>query len=187
MIESREMSSLAQTLVTWSEFLRLPDRPENGVRYELHDGEVVEVPPAQPIHVWLQTRLSRLIEGLAGIPGVAPTEFPYRPFPNLQFWVADVAYVTPAEWAAMARNEYQVFAPALIIEVLSPSNTPAKVSRQRITAMSAGTQAFWVLDPVKRTVLVTDANGTRLYEVGDVIPLHLLDGAVLAVADIFAI
>ena len=29
------MSSLAHSLVTWEEFVRLPERPENGQRYEL--------------------------------------------------------------------------------------------------------------------------------------------------------
>lgn len=49
------MSSLAQSLVTWEEFLRLPERPEGGKRYELQDGEVVVVPPARPLHIKLQS------------------------------------------------------------------------------------------------------------------------------------
>jgi Uma2 family endonuclease len=39
------MSSLAHSPVTWQDFLRLPERPETGQRYELHDGEVIVVPP----------------------------------------------------------------------------------------------------------------------------------------------
>lgn len=90
------MSSLAQTLVTWAEFLRLPERPENGMRYELHDGEVVIVPAPRPRHVKVQKRIERLLAGLAGERAVVPTEFPYRPAPNLQYWVADVACVRRA-------------------------------------------------------------------------------------------
>ena len=54
------MSSLANAMVTYEEFLRLPD-PEEGHRYELHDGEVVLVPPARPVHLALQMRIQELL------------------------------------------------------------------------------------------------------------------------------
>src|SRR5262245_7473500 len=116
------MSTLAHSLVTWSEFLRLPDRPENATRYELHDGEVIIVPPARAIHIKLQRYLLDLLAALDGSRGIVATEFPYRPFPNLQYWVAGVAYVPKADWDALPQDEYPVYAPPLIIDVLSPSN-----------------------------------------------------------------
>ncbi len=87
------MGSLTHSLVTWAEFLRLPERPETGQRYELHDGEVVLMPPARPLHIKLQKRIERLLETLAGDRGVVTIEFPYRPGLNLQYWFADVAYL----------------------------------------------------------------------------------------------
>src|ERR1700722_8656463 len=128
------MSSLAQSLVTWGEFVRLPERPEADKRYELHDGEVIVVPPARPLHIKLQKRLERLLETAAGDRGVVTIEFPYRPAPNLQYWFADVAYIPQADWEALPPDEYPVYAPPVIVEVLSPSNTSAKVSRQRTVA-----------------------------------------------------
>jgi len=180
------MSSLAQSFVTWAEFLRLPERPETGKRYELHDGEVVLVPPARPLHIKIQKRIERLIEAAAGDRGVVTIEFPYRPLPNLQYWFADVAYIPKADWDALPPNDYPVYAPALIVEVLSPSNVAVKVDRQRIIAMSAGTQEFWVVDADKRTVLITDLTGTRMYGAGDSVPLALLGTATLPVDAIFA-
>ena len=174
------------TLVTWPEFLRLPERSDTGQRHELHDGEVVLVPPARPLHIKLQKRIERLLETLAGERGVVTIEFPYRPVPNLQYWFADVAYVPRAEWDAMPPNDYPVYAPALIVEVLSPSNTPAKISRQRMIAMSAGTQEFWVADPEKRTVEVTDPAGMKTYGAEEAVPVSLFGGNLL-VHDIFAI
>jgi hypothetical protein len=41
-------------------------------------------------------------------------------------------------------DEYPIYAPPLIVEVLLPSNTPAKVNRQRIVALSAGYGLQWV-------------------------------------------
>lgn len=180
------MSSHAHSPVTWADFLRLPERPETGKRHELHDGEVVLVPPARPLHIKLQKRIEHLLESLAAERGVVTIEFPYRPAPNLQYWFADVAYIPRADWDAMPPNDYPVYAPALIVEVLSPSNTPAKISRQRIVAMSAGTLEFWVVDPEKRTVQVTDAAGITLYGAGDAVPWALFKSTV-SVDQIFSV
>jgi Uma2 family endonuclease len=179
------MSSLAQSLVTWEEFLRLPERPETGQRYELQDGEVIIVPPARPLHIKLQKRIERLLETAAGDRGVVTTEFPYRPVRNLQYWFADVAYLPQAAWDALPPDEYPIYAPLLIVEVLSPSNTAAKVNRQRIVALSSGTEEFWVVDAERRTVQVTDLRGANEYSNGDTIPLPLFGGAVLPVDQIF--
>ncbi len=173
------MSSLAQSLVTWEEFLRLPERPETGRHYELQDGEVVVVPSARPLHIKLQKRIERLLEAVAGNRGVVTIEFPYRPVPNLQYWFADVAYIPQADWDALPADEYPVYAPPLIVEVLSPSNTPAKVNRQRIVALSAGTAEFWVVDAEKRTVQVTDLGGSKIYSGGDTVPVRLFETAVM--------
>lgn len=176
---------LAHSWMTWADFLRLPERPETGQRYELHEGEVVIVPPARPLHIKLQKRIEGLLEALAGSRMVVTIEFPYRPAPNLQFWFADVACVPRPDWDALPPDEYPVYAPALIVEVLSPSNTPAKINRQRMFAMSAGTQEFWVVNPEERTVQVTTLNSASVYAVGDVISPSALGGGAIPVAEIF--
>jgi Uma2 family endonuclease len=101
--------------------------------------------------------------------------------------VADVACVPRSDWDALPPDEYPVYAPALIVEVLSPSNVPAKISRQRIVAMSAGTQEFWVVDPEQRTVHVTDLRGANLYHAGEEIGCALLGVGGVAVDRIFAV
>jgi Uma2 family endonuclease len=73
----------------------------------------------------------------------------------------------------------------LIVEVLSPSNTPAKVNRQRIVALSAGTEEFWVVDAERRTVQVTKLGGANMYSAGDHIPLRLFGDAIIFVEHVF--
>jgi Uma2 family endonuclease len=172
------MSSLAHSLVTWAEFLELPERPENGQHYELHDGEVVIVPPPRPLHLKIQKRLEVLLMERIGARGVVYLEFPYRPALNLQFWYADIACIPSAEWDAMPNNTYDVYAPVLIIEVLSPSNRPAKINRQRMVALSAGTQVFWVVDADERTVHVTNLTSTQTYGLGEAISSPLFPGSI---------
>jgi Uma2 family endonuclease len=179
------MSTTAHSLVTWTAFQRLPQRPQTGKRYELHDGEVVVVPPPRPSHIKLQKRIESLLEQRAGGRGVVTTEFPYRPVANRQFWFGDVAYVPRAAWDSMPPDKYPVYAPLLIVEVLSPSNTPAKFNRQRAVAMSAGTEAFWVVDEDQRTIHVTTPRGAKLYTEGDTIPLPMFGAETLDVERIF--
>ena len=104
------------------------------------------MPPARPLHIKLQKRIERLMETAAGDRGVIATEFPHRPVQNLQYWFADVAYSPQVDWEALPPDEYPIDAPPLIVEVLSPSNTLAKVNRQRIVALS-GAEEFWLWMP----------------------------------------
>jgi Uma2 family endonuclease len=173
--------------VAWAEFLLLPERPETGKRHELHDGEVVLPPPARPIHIKLQKRIEQLLETLAGERGVVTLEFPYRPFPDLQYWFADVAFIPRADWDALPPDSYPIYAPALIVEVLSPSNTPAKINRQRVVALSAGTLEFWVVDPEMRTVQISDSHGLRTYTADDVVPVAMFGSATVRVDQIFEV
>lgn len=103
----------------------------------------------------------------------------------MQFWVADVAYIPQADWDALPPNDYPIYSPPLIVEVLSPSNSSAKIDRQRIVAMSAGTQEFWIVDPERRTVQVTNLTGTRTYTGADEIELTMFGGSVLRVESLF--
>jgi Uma2 family endonuclease len=179
------MSSLTQPITSWTEFLRLPERPENGIRYELHDGEVVVAPPPRPWHVRVQERIESPLRKWAAESGIVRSEWPYRPAPNLQYWVADIAFIPLHDWESMGDGDWPVYAPPMIVEVLSPSNTPLKVNRQRMTAMSAGTQEFWIVNRDKQTVEVSRLDGVRVYGRGDVIPLPLFGGS-LGVDEIFA-
>jgi Uma2 family endonuclease len=70
--------------------------------------------------------------------------------------------------------------------VLSPSNTPAKVNRQRIVARSAGTEQLWVVDAERRTVQVTELGGANVYSGGDCIPLRLFEDATILAEQIIA-
>src|SRR5260370_9910422 len=175
------MSTGGDGLTTWEEFVELPD-PENGARHELHDGEGVVVPPPKLVHAWIQNLLVRWLTAQAQGRGYADKEFPYRPTTNLQFWVADVAYVPIEDWRVVRAGEYVVYSPPLVIEVLSPSNRPEKIRRQRIAAFSGGTKELWVVDPNARTIEVSVPGLTsRIYKEDESVPVPVLPGVQLPV------
>ena len=176
---------MSTAFTTWEEFVELPD-PEDGSRYELHDGEVVLVPPAKPIHVLIRHRLKTCLNIQANGRGDAATRFPYRPSANMQYWQADVAYLTKEDWRAMDTDEYILYAPPLVIEVLSPSNRPEKIRRQRLAAFSGGTREFWVIDPDARTIEVSIPGATsRVYGDQETVPVAVLSGVLLPVRVVF--
>jgi Uma2 family endonuclease len=90
-------------------------------------------------------------------------------------------------------DQWDVYAPPLIAEVVSPSdrkkkgeNTPEKIGKQRIVAMSSGTREFWVIDADERTVHVTTVDGVKVYRVGDCVPVTITPGKSVLVDAIFA-
>jgi Uma2 family endonuclease len=179
------MSTLGSVLTTWDEFRELPDG-RDGTHYELHDGEVVEVPPAKANHVYIQGLLVEWLIAAAEGRGRAAAEFPYRPAANLQFWYADVAYVPHEGWRLMRGDDYPVYAPPLIVEVLSPSNRASDIQRQRVAAFSAGTREFWVVDPKSQTVEVSvPGRPSRIYSADETVPVAVLPGAALRIAALF--
>jgi Uma2 family endonuclease len=179
------MSTAGTALTTWEEFVQIPDE-EEGMRYELHDGEVVVVLPPKPLHVVIQILMAEWLTIAAQGLGRAAMEFSYRPAANLQFWRADVAYIPNEDLDVMWTSEYLVYSPPLIIEVLSPSNRPAKTKRQRLVAFSAGTREFWVIDPIRRTIEVSlPGKPSRIYTVEETIPISVLPGANFPVRILF--
>jgi Uma2 family endonuclease len=179
------MSTIGAALTTWDEFRELPN-PRDGWRYELHDGEVIEASPPKPNHVYIQSLLTRWLTAATVGRGWAAQEFPYRPATNLQFWYADVAYLSNEDWQTMRGSDYAVFAPPLIIEVLSPSSRGAEIQRQRIAAFSGGNREFWVVDSEAQTVEVSlPGRASHLYQVNDDVPVNVLPGVLFPVSKIF--
>ena len=168
------MSTAATSLTSWEEFLALPESGAEG-HYELHDGAVILVPPPRPIHVYIQSLLVQWLTNAAQGQRRAAQEFPYRPAKNLQFWHADVAYIPNEHWEAMRDNDYPVYAPPLVIEVLSPSNKGEEVHRQRVAAFSGGTREFWVIDLDSQSIEVSvPGAATRIFAKDEELAISVL-------------
>jgi Uma2 family endonuclease len=173
-------------LMTVEEYAKIPN-PPGGVN-ELFHGEPVTVPFPQYPHVRAQWQLRRLLDAAAGDTGVVDKEFPYRPLPEHECWGADVAYLTRARWDSIDR--YLMGAPELVVEVLSPSNTMAKLRDKRKICLENGSREFWVVDTDLREVEVSTADGRAvIYTSGQEIPLFFVEslgGGRLAVDEIFS-
>ena len=123
------MASTPTRILTFAEFDKLPE-PVSG-RYELRHGETVLVPPPKHAHYLMQRRLRRLLEAAAGAQGEVEIEPGFRPQPDHEFWIADVAFVSRERWDAIPSNGDLMGAPELVAEVLSPSNTMAELIEKK--------------------------------------------------------
>ncbi len=155
-----------QTLTTFDEFSNLPDPPSGHL--ELHHGQVILVPPREHRHAEIQQALLELLLPFARGKGFLTNEFPFRA-PGHEAWQADVGFVREDRRAGI--TDYLMGAPDLVIEVLSPSNTVDEINDKMDICLSNGCISFWVVDPKRRLVSVTEGDITRQYRASASIPL----------------
>jgi Uma2 family endonuclease len=139
--------------ITVDEFWAMAGDP--GHRYELVDGELVDMDGAPP-HGRVTLRIGRIlgdhVDGAGLLLDVSVSTGFAMGGNTLRF--PDV-HVTA--WERMAQYDeaaggWPNFAPDIAIEVVSPSNTPAALVRKTEEYFANGTQAVWIADPGPRTV-----------------------------------
>jgi Uma2 family endonuclease len=169
--------------MTFAEFEQLPE-PES-CRYELRQGELVQLANPKLKHYITQRQLRLLLGDAAADTGIVDIEFGFRALPEHEFRRADVAFVSKSRWARINREGYFQGAPDIVIEVLSPSNTAAEMLAIEKLCLENGAAEFWVVDIDRRRVKVSSKNGHSVtYKSGQEIPL--LFGGRLAVDAIFS-
>jgi Uma2 family endonuclease len=168
--------------MTFAELERLPD---SDARYELRHGKLIALPPAKHKRFRIQHSLRRALEKAAGETGEVGTEFGFRPQPEHEYRVADVAFISRERWLNIPDEGNLQGAPDIAIEVLSRSNTASEMLDKEQICLENGAREFWAVDPVRSQVKVSTPDGHSVtYKSGQAIPL--LFGGALAVDAIFA-
>ncbi len=170
--------------MTLAELEQLPE--PNGFRYELHHGELVEVPFPKMGHWAIQQRLLHLLHAAAAKGSMVGTELGFVALPEYEYRRADVGYVEPSRWTATDPHDFFRGAPDLVIEVLSPSNTAAEMRDKRKLCLENGAREFWIVDSVDHEVEVYTTDGHwMIYKPGQQIPLFFAPSTALAIDAIF--
>jgi Uma2 family endonuclease len=171
-------------LITVEQYRRLPD--DDTHLYELHQGEIVEVTQPKAGHSKLQRRLERLLQAKLERFGEVAVEWPYRAVAEFDLRAADVAVISHDRWNAIDPEDNLRGAPELVIEVISPSNTKAKLRELVSLCLANGAVECWLVDRKKKSVTVIRKDGsTVVYEPGSDIPLAAFGSDLLSVAAIF--
>jgi Uma2 family endonuclease len=145
----------ARTRLTSAEFRAFCALPHNAhKRFELHEGEIVEVPSPSPLHQWIVAQLIILI-------GKFLEQFPlgYVFGNNLDYEPADGVIVQPDlsfvafERAPRLPERFQIM-PDLAVEVMSPSNTERDMLRKVLLYFAYQAREVWVVYPEERMVRI---------------------------------
>ena len=137
------------TLKTIDDLMAMPDDDK---RYELIDGEIVEMGTSEQRHsvlgAWLIGVLFMYIKqnNLGG--RLSGADGTFR-FDNKNARVPDVSYVTAASAAKIPKGlTYGPSAPDFVIEIKSPSNSRPQMRRLAQRYLAAGSQLVWTIDYV---------------------------------------
>jgi Uma2 family endonuclease len=133
--------------------------PADGYRYELIEGELRKMTPAGSEHGLLCNELAwRLTEHVRrhGLGQVFGAETGFRVGRNPDTVLApDVSFIRHERVQVVGiPKEFFPEAPALIVEVVSPSDTAEEVDNKMRRWFTAGIELGWVIYPSGRTITV---------------------------------
>jgi len=97
----------------------------------------------------------------------------------------DVSFLRSSQIEATNPDGYLEGAPAIAIEVLSESNTPAKIAKKTKLFLAHGSEEVWVVDPQKREVLIHLPKGAIQTFAGGELRSDLLPGWSLDLNSLF--
>jgi Uma2 family endonuclease len=138
-------------LMTVSDLLEMED---DGYRYELIDGELIRMPPAQPEHGLVASRAGSSIRVFADAERLGETfdsSIGYQLVPGDETVLEpDVSFVRTDRLPRRPWDTYFDFAPDLLIEVRSPSERRGHLSRKLAIYLAAGVSYIGSTDRVIR-------------------------------------
>ncbi|MBW4425143.1 MAG: Uma2 family endonuclease [Nostoc desertorum CM1-VF14] len=169
------------------EFLKLPYIEESPA-WEYINGEVIQKPMGGAKHSLLQKRLVAVIDALGSN---------YEAFPELRCTcgnrsvVPDVVVISTNQLPLDENGEIISsginFAPAWVIEILSPTQSQTKVTGNILHCLRNGSRLGWLIDPSERCILVYQPNSLPDLLAGqDILPVLEDLNLTLSVDEIFA-
>ena len=131
-------------------------------KYELIDGELIEMSPANSLHAWLASELSAQLRNFAssGNLGYTFVEVGVFPAPDRSTLLApDVAFFSAERLLPPFPQTFAGFMPDLAVEIASPSNTITELRQKAATYLRHGSRLVWLVLP--------DQEGVEICRLGD--------------------
>jgi Uma2 family endonuclease len=166
------MSTKAQKL-TFEAYLALPEMKQH---YEIVDGVLIMPPAPTPDHQWIMMEIAvRLREFVderdLGVVLTAPVDLLVQREP-LRTRQPDILYLSAQRSGIRGRAElrglqFLEIPPALVVEVLSPSNTRRDLEDKLEDYRKVGVLECWLVSPEAETIEVLSFSdeGTRVIDV----------------------
>jgi len=176
----------ASTRISFDQFLKMQEAEET-ICYELDEGELLVTPSPTIEHNEIRYRIHRALRDFSRAQqlGYVTGEIDFllgvdivrRP---------DVAFVTTAHLQRIDVKRSPVEgAPALAVEVISPSNFAQDTVKKIHQYLGAGSEIVWVIYPSLKMIAVHDYRGSLEVTQGVLQAEKLLPGFKLSLAEIF--
>ena len=170
------MSLPQEKIYTSEDYWNLPE----GIRAELINGHIYNMAPPSRIHqkimVELCTIINNHIKSKKGTCQVYPAPFAVNLDANDKDWVEpDISVICDPN---KLTDRGCSGAPDWIIEIVSPSSRPMDYYTKLSLYRSAGVREYWIVDPMKQTVLVYDMehdSAPAIYSFTDSIKANIYD------------
>ena len=181
------VTARTQRKFTYEDYRNTPD----GIRYELHEGELIEMPSPKEIHQRLVLLLGSLF-----LTFVSPKNLGKAYIAPFDVVLSDTIVVQPDVMFVSNERSHIITednirgAPDLVVEIPSPSNARNDTEVKRKFYERHGVKEYWIFDPYARniTVLLLGENGYELagiYGEGQTLTSPTLPGFSLNLDDVF--
>ncbi len=171
---------------------QLTEMPDDTMRYELVQGELLMFPPPGPGHSYYEANLCGELRTYVnrrklGKVFCGDGSFLLARDPDTVL-APDVAFIAAAnlieDWHTLP---YWPGSPDLAVEVISPSDTIISATEKAQRFLAAGAKAVWVVNPRRKTVTAYAHDASpKIWGVADDIDGgELLPGFRMAVRDVF--
>jgi Uma2 family endonuclease len=203
MVEELEMAIATQeapsALLTYEDYLEaFGKEAPSRQRYEILDGVPIMPPSPRYFHQVVADNITELFrqyrrQGGKGRTVSSPMDVLIRPMP-LRVRQPDVLFMSEERYRQNGGRQMDgpiLFAPELVVEVVSPSETRSSLLEKMADYQSIGVKECWIVSPQAETVevleLTPDMQRTiALYGQGQQAQSHAFSDLTVTVADIFA-
>lgn len=179
------MALKQEKIYTIDNIYNLPD----GERAELIDGQIYYMSPPsikhQRILSFLHLEIGNYIRANKGNCEVFPAPFAVFPFAD------DSKYLEPDISVVCDKNKLNDYgcngAPDWIIEIVSPGSRPMDYYTKLSLYRSAGVREYWIVDPIKQTILVYDMEHDAapiIYSFSDTVKVNIYDDLLINFSEI---
>jgi len=137
-----------KTLLSFEEFAALPD---DGMKHELSEGELITMPPPKPRHGDCQLTLGSALRDFVVAHGLGRvfTESGYRLTPGTVRG-PDISFVSKGR--LQDPDQYLEGGPDLAVEIVSPGDDASDLRQKIKQYLDAGTSVVWVIYPRSRQI-----------------------------------
>ena len=145
----------ARVALTYRDYAALPD---DGKRYEIHDGELHVMTGPTPLHQTVLLNLATALDGHVrarnlGRIWVAPLDVILSDRPNETTILQPDIVFLDREHLSLTSDRAIEGPPTLAVEILSPSTAVTDRTRKRALYARYGVPHFWLVDPEAREIV----------------------------------